>query len=728
MVVHGAEITIEGEVLRITFENKESGFRIVKVAIVGRREPLAIVGVFPHVSIGGRVRVRGALENDKKHGEQMRAVSVTELTPNTAIGIEKYLGSGMIRGIGSKFAERIVAAFGTDTLRVLDEEPERLVEVEGLGKKRALALVDAWREQKSVREIMVFLQGHGASPALALRIFKKYGATAINVVSSDPFRLAIDVWGIGFRTADKIAHSLGIATDSDARIEAGILQSMRDAQDSGHTVRSEEQVRGAAENLLGISLHGRMERALTDLVLRGLIVRDVSREDSLELSETNAAETRLAKNLKRLLTSGSAPLSNAEDVLRRYEAKVGTTLAPEQRDAVLLAARASVLVVTGGPGVGKTTVVRAILHLFEAAHLSVKLAAPTGRAAKRMSEATSGEASTLHRLLEFEPRTMSFKRNDAAPIEAGAIVIDESSMVDVFMADALLRAIKDGTRLVLVGDVDQLASVGPGSVLRDIIRSERVPCVRLTKIFRQAEESLIVQNAHRINRGEAPAQPPKDADADFFLIDRKTPESARATIVELVSSRIPKRFGLDPIRDIQVLSPMIRGEAGTLSLNQALQAALNPNGIALQRGNSLFRVGDKVMQLRNDYDRNVWNGDVGIVSSVYVEEDSLVVAFDDGADRRDVVYEASALDELTLAYACTVHKSQGSEYPAVVIPLLTAHFVMLSRNLLYTGVTRGRRLVVLVADPRAVDLAVKSDRIDERQTRLAARLKEAGEA
>lgn len=720
-----AEITLEGEVLRITFENKESGFRIVKVAVDGRREPLAVIGIFPHVSIGGRVRVRGALENDKKHGEQLRAVNVTELTPTTAIGIERYLGSGMIRGIGAKFAERIVAAFGADTLRVLDEEPERLIEVEGLGKKRAQALVEAWREQKSVREIMVFLQGHGASPALALRIFKKYGPNAVNVVSSDPFRLALDVWGIGFRTADKIAQSLGIATDSDARMEAGILQSMRDAQDSGHTVRSEDQIKAAAENLLGISLHDRMNSALTALVLRGLIVRDTTRDDSLEIAETHAAETRLVKNLKRLLASGPAPLPNAEESLRRYEQRVGTTLAAEQRDAVLVAAKASILVVTGGPGVGKTTVVRAILSLLQEAHLSVKLAAPTGRAAKRMSEATSSEASTLHRLLEFDPRTMSFKRNESQPIEAGAIVIDESSMVDIFMADALLRAIADGTRVVLVGDVDQLASVGPGSVLRDVIRSERVPSVRLTKIFRQAEESLIVQNAHRINRGEAPHPPPKDAEADFFVIDRKSPETARATIVELVASRIPKRFGLDPIRDIQVLSPMIRGEAGTLALNQALQAALNPNGVAIQRGNASFRVGDKVMQLRNDYDRNVWNGDVGIITSVNTEEDSLVVSFDEGIERREVTYETASLDELTLAYACTVHKSQGSEYPAVVIPLLTAHFVMLSRNLLYTAVTRGRRLVVLVADPRAVDLAVKSDRIDERQTRLAARLREA---
>jgi len=723
--VADAEITLEGEVLRITFENKESGFRIVKVAVDGRREPLAVIGIFPHVSIGGRVRVRGALENDKKHGEQLRAVNVTELTPTTAIGIERYLGSGMIRGIGAKFAERIVAAFGADTLRVLDEEPERLIEVEGLGKKRAQALVEAWREQKSVREIMVFLQGHGASPALALRIFKKYGPNAVNVVSSDPFRLALDVWGIGFRTADKIAQSLGIATDSDARMEAGILQSMRDAQDSGHTVRSEDQIKAAAENLLGISLHDRMNSALTALVLRGLIVRDTTRDDSLEIAETHAAETRLVKNLKRLLASGPAPLPNAEESLRRYEQRVGTTLAAEQRDAVLVAAKASILVVTGGPGVGKTTVVRAILSLLQEAHLSVKLAAPTGRAAKRMSEATSSEASTLHRLLEFDPRTMSFKRNESQPIEAGAIVIDESSMVDIFMADALLRAIADGTRVVLVGDVDQLASVGPGSVLRDVIRSERVPSVRLTKIFRQAEESLIVQNAHRINRGEAPHPPPKDAEADFFVIDRKSPETARATIVELVASRIPKRFGLDPIRDIQVLSPMIRGEAGTLALNQALQAALNPNGVAIQRGNASFRVGDKVMQLRNDYDRNVWNGDVGIITSVNTEEDSLVVSFDEGIERREVTYETASLDELTLAYACTVHKSQGSEYPAVVIPLLTAHFVMLSRNLLYTAVTRGRRLVVLVADPRAVDLAVKSDRIDERQTRLAARLREA---
>ncbi len=718
------ESTFEGEVLRVTFENKESGFRIVKVAVAGRQDPLAVVGVFPEVSIGGRVRVRGALETDRKHGEQIRASSVTELTPNTLIGIERYLGSGMIRGIGSKFAERIVAVFGVDTLRVLDEEPERLLEVEGLGKKRALVLAEAWREQKSVREIMVFLQGHGASPALAARIFKRYGGSAIHIVSADPFRLAIDVWGIGFRTADKIASALGVARDSDARVEAGILQVLRDASDSGHTVRTESDVLSSAEALLGIPLHDRTDRAFGELVLNGRLVREtVDGQALVALLETSLAETRLANNVARLLSKGPPALENVDQVIRRHEVRTGTTLAPEQRDAVALAATSPVIVVTGGPGVGKTTVVRAILRLFEESNLVVRLAAPTGRAAKRMSEATGGEASTLHRLLEFDPRAMSFKRNEAVPLEAGAIVVDESSMMDVFMADALVRAIREGSRLVLVGDVDQLASVGPGSVLRDVIRSEAVPSVRLTKIFRQAEESLIVRNAHRINRGEAPEMAPRETDADFFLIERKTPDTARDTIVELVTSRIPKKFGLDPIRDIQVLSPMIRGEAGTFALNLALQAALNPTGPSLQRGAVSFRVGDKVMQLRNDYDRNVWNGDVGIVHSVDPEEVSLVVAFDETTERREVVYEASSLDELALAYACTVHKAQGSEYPAVVMPLLTAHFVMLSRNLLYTGVTRGKRLVVLVADSRAVELAVKADRIDERQTRLASRLR-----
>ena len=420
------------------------------------------------------------------------------------------------------------------------------------------------------------------------------------------------------------------------------------------------------------------------------------------------------------------PLPGAERAIAEFEEQAEVELASEQRDAVVGAARESVFVLTGGPGVGKTTIVRAMLATFERAGLSVRLAAPTGRAAKRMSEATGHEASTLHRLLEFDPKTATFKRDRSSPIEAGVVVVDEASMIDLEMADALTQAIAPGTRLVLVGDVDQLPSVGPGAVLRDVIASNRIPCVRLSRIFRQAQESLIVVNAHRIHQGEPPLVPEAgDARADFYVVERRDPEAARKTIVELVTARIPRRFGLDPVRDIQVLTPMHRGPCGSIALNEALQAALNPRGAELTHGARVFRERDKVMQLKNDYDRNVWNGDVGFVSSIDPEEDTAVVGYD---AERNVTYDRGALDELTLGYACSVHKSQGSEYPAVVVPLLTTHFVMLSRNLLYTAVTRGKRLVVLVCDPRAVSIALAEDRKDERRTRLAARIAEAPRA
>lgn len=748
-----AEIAVEGEVALVTYENLESGFRVVKVDVPGRHDRLTVVGLFPRVTVGSHVRVRGVTETNREHGEQLRAHSVTELAPTTLGGIERYLGSGLIKGIGGVTAKRVVKQFGLETLKVLEDEPHRLREVVGLGRTRADAIAASWNEQRAVRDVMVFLQSHGASVHLAARILKRYGAKAVSIVSSDPYRLAIDVWGIGFRTADRIAAEMGIAKDSPQRMQAALLQALRDATESGHCYLVAEDLIQRATQLLALDTHTdegpstalleMLGTALSNVItdehvvaeeserLVRLSTRSVPRSASIYETRMHETESRLAARIALLATTEGAVLPGFAAAIDRFERETGTVLADEQRLAVEEAARSPLLVVTGGPGVGKTTIVKAILSVFERAGVPARLTAPTGRAAKRMSEATGKEATTLHRLLEFDPKIGAFKRDAKRPLDAGAIIVDESSMVDVWMADALSQAVAHGARLVLVGDVDQLPSVGPGSVLRDAIASGIVPCVRLQKIFRQAEKSLIVQNAHRINAGELPVVLEKgDPAADFFMMERTSPDETRDVIVDLVTRHIPRKFGLDPVRDIQVLTPMNRGPVGTLALNEALQATLNPNGTSLTRGKVSFRVGDKVMQLRNDYDKNVFNGDVGVVAAVDEEAGALVVRFDDGDERdvRDVPYDGRGLDELALAYACTIHKSQGSEYPAVVIPLLTSHFVMLSKNLVYTAVTRGKQVVVLVADSKALRLALAKERREDRQTRLASRIRQASES
>jgi exodeoxyribonuclease V alpha subunit len=723
-----SETVVEGVVERITFESAESSFRVLKLAVTGRSDRLAVIGTFPPMALGARIRVRGQIVVDPKHGEQLRVESVIELAPDTLAGLEKYLASGLIKGVGPKLAQRIVGAFGLDSLKVLDEEAHRLAEVEGLGAKRRTALVKAWREQRAMRDVMVFLQAHGATTALAMRIVKRYGANAMSIVSRDPYRLALDVHGVGFKTADRIAISIGVATDSPQRMQAGVLQVLHDVTDGGHVWTSEEELLARAAPMLGLeaedtAVQERLQEAVRSLVMAGRAVVELQEGvRTVYASEMFDAEVRLSRRLAEIARAPARRLDGVDAAVRAFEMRARVELAPEQRSAVEEAARRQVLVVTGGPGVGKTTIVRAILAVLAGSEVDVRLAAPTGRAAKRMSEATGAEATTLHRLLEFDPKKYAFKRDRSRPLECGAVVVDEASMLDLPMADALTQAIAPGTRLILVGDVDQLPSVGPGAILRDVIASRAIPSVRLRQIFRQAARSLIVTNAHRINDGEPPISAPAGSDADFFVVERRDPEHARDTLIELVTQRIPNRFGLDPVRDVQVLTPMNRGPAGAIALNEALQAAINPRGDALVRGSRTYRVGDKVMQLRNDYDKNVFNGDVGFITSIDPEESAMTIRFDD----REVAFEASDLDDLVLAYACTVHKSQGSEYPAVVIPLLTTHFVMLSKNLLYTAVTRGKRLVVLVCDPRALEIALSQRRREERRTRLGPRLAEMG--
>jgi exodeoxyribonuclease V alpha subunit len=675
---------------------------------------------------GARVRATGKYTRDPKHGEQLKVETLLTIAPSTLDGLEKYLGSGMVPGIGPAFAKRIVEAFGEETLEVLDKSPERLSEVPGLGQRRAGAVAKAWVAQRAVGDIMIFLQTHGASPSLAARIYKRFGPRAIDVVSRSPYRLALDVWGIGFKTADRIAQSVGINPDAPERAQAGVLQTIHDLTSKGHVFVERTTLAEAAAAMLERDPSA-AEDAIDALALSDHVVVDrlAGGGSAVYATRFYGAEVRLAHRLYALLRNEkqvTALLEGVPAAIAAFEQRANVTLAPAQRAAVEEAARNKVLVITGGPGVGKTTIVRAVLALLDRARISTRLAAPTGRAAKRMSEATGRDATTLHRLLEWDPKQRSFLRRKGRPIEAGALIVDEASMLDVELADALVQAVSDEARVIFVGDVDQLPSVGPGAVLRDIIASGEVATVRLTQIFRQAEGSLIVRNAHRIHDG-LPPEGAQGAGGEFYVIERTSAEAAADTILHMVTQRIPERFGLDAREHIQVLTPMHRGEAGAIALNQRLQEALNPTGPSVTRGARTLRLGDKVMQLRNDYEREVYNGDVGIITRLDPETREVLVRFDE----RDVAYEEGDLDELTLAYATSIHKSQGSEYPAVVVPILTQHYVMLSRNLIYTAVTRGKKLVVLVADPRAVGLALAEMRKEERLTRLAERIREARE-
>ncbi len=712
-------ITVTGDVERVTYENEATGFRVLRLGSLegdaAKRGTLVVVGTFQAIGPGARVRVTGKLVNDVRHGEQLRADVLVPLEPTTLVGIERYLASGLIPGVGPALAKRIVQTFGLETLRVLDEQPERLRSVSGLGQRKISDIKKSWSAQRALSSVLVLLQTHGASHNLALRIWKHYGDHTASIVQRSPYRLALEVQGVGFKTADRLAQSLGISHDHPERCQAGVLHTLAELSEAGHVFTERVELLARVAELLGVA-EAHVDAAIDVLYAGERLVVDGS---AVYLSWLHRAEVETAELVQRLVLTPLDAVSSPAQAIAEFEQSIQLTLAPGQRHAVELAARERLAIITGGPGVGKTTIVRGIVAVLLSQKRSVCLAAPTGRAAKRLAETTGRDASTLHRLLEFEPRSAEFQRGKDRPLDVDAVIVDEASMIDLSLMRALLAALPAKARLIIVGDADQLPSVGPGAVLRDLIESGVVPCVRLAEIFRQAEASGIVANAHRILHGELPESArADDANGDFFVIQRREAEEAAELVRELVTSRIPRRFSLDPRRDVQVLTPMHRGPAGTAALNQLLQQALNPEGPALDFRGGKLRLGDKVLQTRNDYENEVFNGDVGVIVKVDSEAKKLSVRFEVG----EVEYEESELDALTLAYAMSVHKSQGSEYPAVVVLLLTTHFVMLSKSLLYTAVTRARKLGVLVADPRALSLAVSDARREERRTRLAERL------
>ncbi len=736
---------VTGVIERITFHNLDNGYCVLKVQARGHRDLVTVVGNAQQVVAGEYVTASGDWVTDRTHGVQFKAAEIKTNPPHTAEGIAKYLGSGVVKGIGTKFAKRIVEVFGTNTLEVIDKSPAFLSQVKGIGPKLIEKIRKSWEEQRESRKIMVFLQSHGIGTARAVRIYKEYGDQAIELIKANPYRLSTDIWGIGFSTADQLARNLGLPPDSPARAQAAVRHVLQEATGDGHVGYPEELLRDAATELTEIDPKI-IAAAVEHLRMNDEVVRDSvtaasgGRESSVAPeAETGGSHPPLAECLIFLkpffmaelgvaraikaLAKGPHPLPavNVDAAIGWVEKKMGIAFAESQRAAVREAVTNKLMVVTGGPGTGKTTIVRAIIELFLAKSLRVLLCAPTGRAAKRLNESTGREAMTIHRLLGINPSTREFLHGREHPLDADLIVIDEVSMVDVVLMNRLLAAVPNYACVVFVGDVDQLPSVGAGSVLTDLIESKTVPVARLTEVHRQAGSSWIVRAAHAVNRGEVPESAPPGSTGDFFFVEANEPEDVIRIIRQMVTERIPKKFGLDPFRDIQVLTPQVKTALGVQALNKELQAALNPGGPGIaevKRFDTALRPGDKVMQMRNNYEREVFNGDIGRVLEVDAEEQMIVVEF----DGRAVEYDFNDLDELQLSYACSIHKSQGSEYPAVVIPVHTQHFTMLQRNLIYTGITRGRKLVALVGSRKALWIAVNAAETRQRFTLLKWRL------
>ena len=697
---------------RITFQNAENGYSVMKVKVKGYDDLVTLVGNLLEVPAGAVLLCEGEWRVDKRYGQQFQCETWEEVMPATAYGIEKYLGSGLVKGIGPKFAKLIVGHFGTDTIEVIETDIERLYEVPGIGKKRVEKIRESWEKQKDIKNVMLFLQGFGVSTAYAAKIYRQYGKESIDNVKENPYRLADDIWGIGFKTADGIARKMGYEMNDERRLRSGLIYTLNQLADEGHCYAEEEQLIATAKQLLEAD-----EECIRTAMTHAIETEDLMLDGTaIYLPPFYYAECGTANRLNTLVhTKEAGSIFTARFDLAKLQRETGIEYDEVQVEAIRQAIASKVMVLTGGPGTGKTTTTKAIIAALQSAGMRILLAAPTGRAAKRMSEATGMEAKTIHRLLEYNPQD-GYKRNDENPLEGDALIVDECSMIDIILMNNLTKALPTTMRLVLVGDIDQLPSVGAGNVLRDIIDSGVIPVVRLTRIFRQAQSSRIVMSAHAINRGCFP-DISNGQHTDFFFMKQEEPEKVAETIVSLVCDRLPKAYR-QPNANIQVLTPMQRGVVGAANLNMALQQALNHNTAALVRGGYTFKEGDRVMQLRNNYDKDVYNGDLGYVRSVDMEERTLTVDF----DGQMVEYEASELDELTLAYATTIHKSQGSEYPIVVMPVLMTHYVMLQRNLIYTGITRAKKICVLVGQTKALAYAIHNMKVLKRNTRLKERL------
>lgn len=696
----------------ITYQNQENGYSVMRVKVKDYADLVTLVGNLLDVPVGAVLLCDGVWKMDKRYGRQFVCETWEEVMPATVYGIEKYLGSGLVKGIGPKFAHLIVERFGTETIDIIEEDIERLYEVPGIGKKRVEKIRESWEKQKDIKNVMLFLQQYGVSTAYAAKIYRQYGKESIDQVKENPYRLADDIWGIGFKTADGIAGKMGYGKNDLRRCRSGIQYTLNELADEGHVYAVEEQLIEAAGKLLEADREP-IVQAMAGMIASEDLIRE---QEAIYLPPFYHSERGTARRLLALMTSRSSALFEGNIDIQAIEKATGVGYDDVQVAAIRQAVRSRVMVLTGGPGTGKTTTTQGIIAAYRAAGLRVLLAAPTGRASKRMSEATGMEAKTIHRLLEFNPQD-GYKRNDDNPLEGDVLIVDECSMIDIILMYNLMKAIPVQMRLILVGDIDQLPSVGAGNVLRDIIDSGQIPVIRLTRIFRQAQSSRIVMSAHAINQGRYP-DTSNGKDTDFFFIRKDDPEQVAEEIVKLVKHRLPKAYN-QPLSNIQVLTPMQRSVVGAGNLNMLLQQALNTSTLGISWGGINYKLGDRVMQIRNNYDKNVFNGDIGIIEKVNMEDRTLCIRFDGSL----VEYEASELDEVTLAYATTIHKSQGSEYPIVVIPVLMTHFVMLQRNLIYTGITRAKKICVLIGQPKALAYAIRNLTVNKRNTKLKERLR-----